>query len=190
MAKKQRAIPEINAGSMADIAFLLLIFFLVTTTMDTDMGITVKLPPHTDEVPDPPPIKERNVFKVLVNSNNQLLVEEELISINQLRREAVKFITNNGDGSCQYCTGMRDPNSSDNPDKAIISLKNDRGTKYDTYMQVQNELKAAYREVREDYSQKKFGRKFDQLSPSQKEEVAEAFPQKISEAEPEDIGGE
>src|SRR5688572_25750271 len=97
MARKSRAIPEINAGSMADIAFLLLIFFLVTTTMDSDSGISIKLPPW-EEVPqeDDSKIKARNVLEVLVNANNQLLVEGDLLRVNQLRDKTKKFITNNG----------------------------------------------------------------------------------------------
>ena len=180
MARKSRGIPEINAGSMADIAFLLLIFFLVTTTMDSDSGITIKLPPPVEDVVDPPKIKERNVLKVLVNSKNQLLVEGKLMLITDLRAMTKKFITNNG----------KDPDLSDSPEKAVISLKNDRGTSYETYINVQNELKAAYREVREEYARRKFGRTLDQLNEEQADEVSDKYPQKISEAEPEKIGAE
>ena len=131
MARKKRGIPEINAGSMADIAFLLLIFFLVTTTMDVDKGINRKLPPYDEQQDDPPPIKQKNIFTVLLNSNDQLLVEDDYLEISRLREEAKKFLNNNGDGSCDYCDGAyRNPKSSDNPDKAIISLQNDRGTSY------------------------------------------------------------
>ncbi|MBI1223563.1 MAG: biopolymer transporter ExbD [Bacteroidetes bacterium] len=179
MARKSRALPEINAGSMADIAFLLLIFFLVTTTMDSDTGIAIKLPPMETEDTPPPNIKQRNVLEVLVNSNNQLLVEGEVTRVNQLRDITKRFITNDG----------RDPNMSDNPEKAVVSLKNDRGTNYITYISVQNELKAAYREVRDEYAQRKYGRTYDQLNDQQLEEVKDHFPQKISEAEPENIEG-
>ena len=144
MAK--RSAPEVNAGSMADIAFLLLIFFLVTTTIETDSGINRKLPP-IDEIEDPPIIKQKNIFTVVVNKNNQLLVEEELIEISDLRALAVGFLDNGGgqgEETCDYCQGPRDPKSSDNPDKAIISLKNDRETSYKVYIAVQNELVAAY----------------------------------------------
>ncbi len=178
--RKSRAIPEINAGSMADIAFLLLIFFLVTTTMDTDTGIAISLPPKLDEkMPEPPQIPERNVLKVLVNSNNQLLVEGELTDISSLREKTVKFITNNG----------VDPNLSDNPQKAVISLKADRGTQYETYINIQNELKAAYREIRDEEAMKRFGRKYSELRDDQRDIIKKEYPQKISEAEPEDIGG-
>ena len=126
MAK--RSAPEVNAGSMADIAFLLLIFFLVTTTIETDSGLNRKLPP-IEEIEDPPIIKEKNIFTVVVNKNNQLLVEEELVDISDLRELAVEFLDNgggDGEDACDYCQGARDPKSSDNPEKAIISLKNDR----------------------------------------------------------------
>ena len=140
MASSRRGLPEINAGSMADIAFLLLIFFLVTTTMDQDTGIARKLPPMPEEEmqEDDSQIHARNIYTVLINSYNQLLVEGELMDISQLKDGAKKFINNNG----------IDPNSSENPEKAIISLQNDRGTEYMTYIRVQNELAAAYNELR------------------------------------------
>ena len=145
MAK--RSAPEVNAGSMADIAFLLLIFFLVTTTIPKDSGINRKLPPMEESEEDVI-IKQKNIFTVLINGKDQLLVEDELMEVKNLRAAAVKFLDNNGDNSCGYCKGDRDPSSSDNPDKAIISLKNERETSYKTYITVQNELVAAYNELR------------------------------------------
>jgi hypothetical protein len=148
MAK--RAAPEVNAGSMADIAFLLLIFFLVTTTIETDSGLNRKLPPMEDQV-DPPIIREKNIFTVVVNKNNQLLVEEKLTDVAELRQLAIDFLDNGGgvgEEACDYCQGARDEASSDNPDKAIISLKNDRETSYKVYIAVQNELVAAYNDLR------------------------------------------
>ena len=145
MAK--RSAPEVNAGSMADIAFLLLIFFLVTTTIETDSGISRKLPPIEDS-PEDVKIKQKNIFTVLLNGRDQLLVEDELMELKDLRSSAVKFLDNGGDGTCDYCNGSKDPSSSDNPDKAIISLKNDRETTYGVYISVQNELVAAYNELR------------------------------------------
>ena len=145
MAK--RSAPEVNAGSMADIAFLLLIFFLVTTTIEKDSGLNRKLPPMEEDV-DPPIIKQRNIFTVLLNGKDQLLVEEELMEIKDLRAAAIEFLDNNGDGTCTYCKGPKNSSSSDNPDKAIISLKNDRETSYATYISVQNELVAAYNVLR------------------------------------------
>ncbi|MDA0740806.1 MAG: biopolymer transporter ExbD [Bacteroidetes bacterium] len=194
MARNKRAIPEINAGSMADIAFLLLIFYLVTTTMDTDKGINRKLPPWDEELVEaPPPIKERNIFTVLVNSNDQLLVEDEYLEISQLREKAMEFIDNNGDGSCTYCKGFKVSSSSDNPDKAVISLQNDRGTSYGMYVKVQNELVAAYEDLREKYAEEEYGKSYRGMDEKEDKdllsEIKKAYPQKISEAEPLNIGG-
>ena len=180
MARSNRVVGEINAGSMADIAFLLLIFFLVTTTMDVDTGIGIKLPPiPPPEQEPPPPIHARNVFVVLVNARDQLLVEGEWTDIKQLRDKTKRFLSNNG----------ADPNLSDNPEKAVVSLQNDRGTSYDMYIQVQNELKAAYNELRDVEAIKIFGRKYNELNSDQQAEIRAIYPQKISEAEPKDVGG-
>lgn len=146
MAK--RAAPEVNAGSMADIAFLLLIFFLVTTTIPKDSGISRKLPPIDDSEVEPPILREKNIFKVLLNNRDQLLVEDEIMEIKDLRQAAVDFLDNNGDGSCEFCQGKRDDTSSDNPIKAVISLSNGRETSYAAYIAVQNELVAAYNVLR------------------------------------------
>jgi biopolymer transport protein ExbD len=174
-----RKIPAINAGSMADIAFLLLIFFLVTTTMNTDSGISILLPPYIEDVPPPPDVNKRNVLRVLVNSRDQLLVNEELMATTDLREFTKKFLTNRGS----------DPGLSDSPDKAIVSIKNDRGTSYEVYIAIQNELKAAYREVRDDESMKRFGMEYGKLKNDQQKEIRQVYPQRISEAEPEDLGG-
>ena len=180
MARSNRRVGDINAGSMADIAFLLLIFFLVTTTMDVDTGISIKLPPiPPPDQPPPPEIHARNVFVVLVNARDQLLVEGEWTDIRQLKEKTKRFLTNNG----------ADPNLSDNPDKAVVSLQNDRGTSYDMYIQVQNELKAAYNELRDQEAMRLYGRKYDELTSDQQDEVRALYPQKISEAEPKDVGG-
>jgi biopolymer transport protein ExbD len=190
--------PEVNAGSMADIAFLLLIFFLVTTTIETDSGLDRMLPPieppDTDVV-----IKQKNIFTVNINKNGQLLVEEQLMNLQQLRQAAIDFLDNGGDGTCNYCKGRRDGTSSDNPTKAIISLKNDRETKYATYITVQNELVGAYNDLRNREAQRLFGRNFTEMeaeflnpeTPSsirdelkdKVKQIQDLFPQKLSEAE-------
>ena len=203
MAK--RAAPEVNAGSMADIAFLLLIFFLVTTTIETDSGINRKLPP-TDEIVDPPVIKERNIFTVVVNKDNRLLVEEDVMELSELRQAAIAFLDNGGgtgEEACDYCKGEKDTSSSDNPEKAIISLKNDRETSYKVYIAVQNELVAAYNDLRDrefsslnpmtGLSYREAQKRYDdpRTSASDKaklkpllDEVKAMYPQKLSEAEP------
>jgi len=200
---RRKGAPEVNAGSMADIAFLLLIFFLVTTTIETDAGLDRMLPPieppDTDVV-----IKQKNIFTVSINKSGQLLVEEELLNLEDLRDAAIAFLDNGGApaGSpeyCNYCQGKRDASSSDNPQKAIISLKNDRETAYKTYITVQNELVGAYNDLRNRESRRLYNRDFTEMeseylnpeTPSSvrdelKEKVQriqELFPQKLSEAE-------
>jgi biopolymer transport protein ExbD len=179
--KKERSVPPINAGSMADIAFLLLIFFIVATTMDTDSGILTKLPPMPEEDQEPPPdINDRNVLEVLVNAQDQLLVEGEWKDVTELREITVEFITNPG--------GREDLPES--PTKAVVSLQNDRGTSYNTYIQVQNELKAAYNQIRDEESRRMFGMVFSELEKDQRKEVQKKYPIKVSEAEPKDLGGD
>ena len=203
MAK--RSAPEVNAGSMADIAFLLLIFFLVTTTIETDSGLNRKLPPM-EEVIDPPIIKQKNIFTVVVNKNNQLLVEEDVTDISNVRSLAMEFLDNGGglgEDSCDYCQGKKNPSSSDNPEKAIISVKNDRETSYKVYIAVQNELVAAYNELRNReyirlnpmsgmnfvqansrYSDPRTSSSEKQKLKPQLSVVKLMYPQKLSEAEP------
>jgi len=172
-----RPVQEVNAGSMADIAFLLLIFFLVTTTIDTDKGISIKLPPMPEE--NQPKndirIKERNVLQVLVNANDMLLVDGQPSDIKALKRLAKDFVDN----------PSKNPELSESPQKAIISLKNDRGTSYNIYIQVHNELKAAYNELRDARARMLYGRGMDQLPKSRQNEIKDYYRQVISEAEPE-----
>ena len=197
--------PEVNAGSMADIAFLLLIFFLVTTTIETDSGINRKLPPMEDQI-DPPIIREKNIFTVVVNKYSQILAEEALTDIKDLRGRAMDFLDNGGgkgEEACNYCQGNRNPRSSDNPDKAVISLKNDRETPYKAYIAVQNELVAAYNELRDrefinrypneglTYFEADFIYSDPRTTIAQKmnlkeklDVVKKLYPQKLSEAEP------
>jgi len=200
----RREIGEINAGSMADIAFLLLIFFLVTTTMDVDSGIARKLPEKTDVQSDVI-VKEKNVLDIVVNRNNQLLVENEYVKVTDVKRLAMKFIDNGGGigtpvddkpgEPCDYCGGDKDPNSSDHPSKAIISLQSDRGTSYGMYISIQNEIEGAYNELRNQLSKKLYGRSYDELLSDYKDnptkslqekidDLKEKYPQIITEPEP------
>ena len=202
----RRETPEINAGSMADIAFLLLIFFLVTTTMNVDSGISKKLSekPPADYVP--PVIKERNIFEVNINRNNELLVEGERMDVREIKDAAVKFIDNGGGegklvdgvstGPCDYCKGEKSSTSSDHPNKAIISVQSDRGTEYGTYIIVQNELLRAYTELRNALCKERYGMSYTELEKLYKddknnlelkkkvEDIKTAYPQIISDAEP------
>ena len=193
-----RPVNEINAGSMADIAFLLLIFFLVTTTMDIDTGITRKLPPPPPEDMEDIKVKERNIFKVLVNKNDRLLVNGEPGDISLLRQQAKEFLSNPNLNNPVSPDTRPEKKEKEIPmlggtvyvSKGIISLKNDRGTSYDMYIQVQNELAAAIRELRDEMSNQYFGMNFRQLSdPDKIDAIQDAIPVAISEAEPEDIGG-
>ncbi|OGS70152.1 MAG: biopolymer transporter ExbD [Flavobacteria bacterium RIFCSPLOWO2_12_FULL_35_11] len=200
----RRDIGEINAGSMADIAFLLLIFFLVTTTMDVDSGIARKLPEKTDQQSDVI-VKEKNVLDIVVNRNNQLLVENEYVKVTDIKRLAMKFIDNGGGlgtpidnkpgEPCDYCEGAKDPNSSDHPTKAIISLQSDRGTTYGMYVSIQNEIEAAYNELRNNLATKRYGRSYDALlqdyddNPTESlkvkiDDLKDKYPQIITEPEP------
>jgi hypothetical protein len=205
MARREN--PEINAGSMADIAFLLLIFFLVTTTMNVDSGVSKKLSekPPPDYVP--PVIKEKNIFEVNINFRNELQVEGERMDVKDLKDAAVKFIDNGGgigkpgeDGTpgvpCDYCQGEKSEASSDHPNKAIISVQSDRGTEYGTYIVVQNELLRAYRELRNRLCQQRYNMSFTDLEAAYKddknneelkkkvEDIRTAYPQIVSDAEP------
>lgn len=193
MGRRARGTDEINAGSMADIAFLLLIFFLVTTTMDQDRGIMRKLPPPLDPLAEkPPPIKQRNVFTVLVNSNDQLLVENAIGNVKTLREDCKKFVRNPGNNpnlSEKKPSAMIDFVGAYQTSKGVVSLQNDRGTSYGMYITVQNELVAAYRELRDELSMQTFGRKFKELAGDQSKAIRKAIPMMISEAEPRNIGG-
>jgi biopolymer transport protein ExbD len=177
---KNRMSSEINAGSMADIAFLLLIFFLVTTTIAEDKGLLVKLPPWSEEPPDDIKLNSRNIYSVLVNAQDQLLVRGEPMNVKDLKNNAKIFIMNPN----------RMENMSESPKKAIISIKNDRGTKYGTYLEVYNEIKAAYNEIWEEEASRRFRRGIDELNASQMEELKGDIPLVISEAEPTKFGEE
>lgn len=193
MARKKRESEEINAGSMADIAFLLLIFFLVTTTMNANKGVSGKLPPWVEEeiIVD---LHERNVLNILVNAHDQLLVKGEMMDIKDLRLKTIEFLKSDGSN----------PDLPVSSKTAVVSIKNDRGTSYEVYIQVQNELKAAYKSVRDELAMQKYNMTYgairekmiDPLLPiSERNEykekakaIKEVFPMKISEAEPENHG--
>jgi len=208
---------EINAGSMADIAFLLLIFFLVTTTMDTDAGLSRQLPPMPDEEQqkDDNKIKERNLLIVLINKQDRLLVNGEELRVKQLRDRAIEFIENTANQedlpekkyeiikikNPEYYAGSDVPKKVPHKlfeqrfpegypvSKGVISLQNDRGTSYKMYIEVQNELVAAYTEVRNRLSKRMFQKAYEELDDEDKvNAIRAAIPQRISEAEPKNIG--
>lgn len=183
MAKKSakdRMSNEINAGSMADIAFLLLIFFLVTTTIVEDKGILVQLPPYSEEPPDVLKFKTRNVYSILVNANNDLLVRGEPMKVEDLREGIKEFILN----------PQRRDDLSESSQDAIVSVKHDRGTEYGIYLEVFNEVEASYNELRDQVANQKFGKDYEFLTKEQRLEVREVIPKKLSEAEPTSFGEE
>ncbi len=191
MAKK---VPEIPGSSLADIAFMLLIFFLVTTTMDVDSGLERRLPPMPPEEQkddDTPPIKERNVFVVLVNANNQLLVEGEITNIDNLREKAKEFMANPYNEETLPEKQMKEVDFFGPVEvtKGVISLRNDVGTQYGTYIAVQNELVGAINDLREDLAKQKFGKSFTKLDRDQQNAIKDIYPSRISEAEPKKVGG-
>ena len=174
LKKKKRDPAEIPSSSLADIAFLLLIFFLVTTTIDVDTGIGLVLPPPPDETIIPPPIKERNMLKILVNSQGLILMNEKPAALNEVKDIIKKYIDNNG----------VDPDFSESPNKAIVSLKTDKQTPYRMYIDVLDEIKGAYAELRNSASMSRYGVPFDKLDKEKQEVIKPMYPQKISEAEP------
>lgn len=194
MARKKRKVPQTNSSSTADMAFILLIFFLITTSMDTDRGLARLLPPppQNEQQQKDIVIKERNVLQVRLNSQNQLLCGSDYISVTQLREKAKEFIANPNDaadmpekhpkfipllGNCMITSNH------------VISVQTDRGTSYDSYFYVQNELVGAYNELRNELAKSKFGKPYDSCSKDQQAAVRAYYPMKISEAEPKNYGG-
>ena len=189
----RRALQEINAGSMADIAFLLLIFFLVTTTMDVDSGILRKLPPiEENEEEDQKDVKERNVLIVLINKDNLLAVEGELTDISELKDLTKEFVEN--PLRKENLSERRDPTEIDffgmvETSKGVVSLQNDKSTEYGKYIEVQNELMAAFNELRNEIAVKQFGIPYADLEKDKQKAIRKYYPLTISEAEPRNIGG-
>ena len=189
MAKKK--VPEINGSSMADIAFIALIFFLMVTTMDKEEGISRLLPPipPEDQKMEDLKVNRRNIIQVKINSNDRLLAGSQPMDVSQLKDKIKEFMTNPYDDPNLPEKEIQDiPGLGPVPvSKGVISLKNDRGTTYQAYITVQNELIKAINELRDDFSMKTFGKKYSKLSEDQQEMVRKAIPQKISEAEPKDV---
>ena len=208
MARSGRKIPEVNSSSMADIAFLLLVFFLVTTTIATDKGLTLTLPPKADPNQPPPDItkNERNIYKILVNSSDRILIEDEPVTdLSGLREEVKEFILNFGKPSEEYidiynslpaplkALSRKSESSSDDPKEAVVSFKADRGTSYDIYIAILAELQGAYYEIygaRVGLTADEF-RALDRKKPAEQQKyqtAREGIPMNISIAEPTKIG--
>ena len=189
MAKKK--VPEINGSSMADIAFIALIFFLMVTTMDKEEGISRLLPPipAEDQKVEDQKVNRRNIIQVKINSSDRLLAGSQPMDVSQLKDKIKEFVTNPYDDPNLPEKEIQDiPGLGPVPvSKGVISLQNDRGTTYQAYITVQNELIKAINELRDDFSMKTFGKKYAKLDEEKQEMVRKAFPQKISEAEPKDV---
>ena len=189
MASKKT--PEINGGSMADISFLMLIFFLMVTTMDKEEGLSRRLPPMpaADQKVEDQKVNRRNIIQVKINSSDRLYAGNEMMDVSQLKDKIKEFISN----------PLDDPNLPEKEaveieglgtvmkSKGVISLQNDRGTTYSKYIEVQNELIKAVNELRDDFSMQQFGKTYAKLDSDRQELVRKAIPQNISEAEPKDV---
>ncbi len=205
MARKKRKVPGLNGSSLADISFILLIFFLITTSMDTDTGLVRRLPqpPDPNQQEEDVKVKGRNVLVVQVNMNNEILYyygdEAKRVTVSDvqpadLRKVAKEFIANP-----ENKANMPEFHPADPPlpllgaypitKNHIISVQTDRSTKYDVYFQIQNELMAAYNELRDEFAREKFGKYFRDLTEDERLAVTGVYPMKISEAEPKKYGG-
>ena len=195
MARKKRSMPGINSSSTADFAFMLLIFFLTTTSMDTDKGLARRLPPPPDPnmQQDNIIVKERNILQVRINKDNQLMVGSDFMEVAQLRAKAKEFIANPNDDA-----NLPEKHVKDIPllggacmvtEKHVISVTNDVGTSYQVYIDVQNELVAAYNELRNEMALARFGKEYLNCSEDEQKAIRDYYPQKISEAEPKKYGG-
>lgn len=187
-----RKTPEINGGSLADIAFLLLIFFLVTTTMNVDTGLARMLPPMPEEdQKTDQDVNKRNILTVLVNKSDRLLVGDAPMEVSMLREKTKEFLSNPMDDKNlpEKTTTEIEYFGTVPVTKGVISLQNDRGTSYRMYMLVQNELVAAYNELRDEVARTKFGKAYSDLPEDQQKAIQKIYPLRISEAEPKSIGG-
>ena len=194
MAKGKRKVPDINSSSTADIAFLLLIFFLITTSMDTDRGLARRLPPPPEQEQkdnDDVKLKERNVLQVFLNMNDQLMCGNDYISVDQLRAKAKEFIANPYNDETKPEKYAKDIPFFGNmmiTEKHVVSLRCDRGSSYKAYISVHNELVAAYNELRDELAQEKWQKNYADLNEDQQKAIRDIYPQKISEAEPKKYG--
>lgn len=199
MGKKKKKVPGLNQSSTADISFILLIFFLITTSMDTDMGLARRLPrpPEENQEDATMDIKSRNILYVRMNSAGQLWVKDEMESgyedLKNLRNRVEEFVKNEKNLSKypeKHVKNIDILGQCFVTDKHVISVQTDRGTPYAVYFEVQNELVAAYNELRNELSKQKFGRPYDALGDEEKVAVRAYYPQNISEAEPKKYGGQ
>ena len=207
MAKKKKKVPGLNASSTADISFILLIFFLITTSMDTDTGLVRRLPqpPDPNQQEEDVKVKGRNVLVVSVNMNNEILYyygdESKRVTKTDVKPEDLREIAKEFIANPENKANMPEFHPADPPlpilgaypvtKNHIISVQTDRSTNYEVYFQIQNELMAAYNELRDELAREKFGKYYRHLDPESDEALAirGVYPMKISEAEPKKYGG-
>ncbi|MDR1981585.1 MAG: biopolymer transporter ExbD [Tannerellaceae bacterium] len=194
MARKKRKVPQVNSTSTADIAFMMLLFFLLTSSMDTDKGLSRRLPQPVpkDQKEQDTEVKKRNILVVLINSSNQILCGDDYVQLAQVKDRVKDFIknpTNNEHMPEQISVDVPYFGNMMVSKNHVISLQNDRGTNYQAYIDVQNEIAAAYNELRDDVSLQKFGKKYIDLDEEQQKAVQMIYTQRISEAEPKNYGG-
>lgn len=199
MGKNRRTVPGLNGSSMADISFTLLIFFLVTTSMDTDRGLVTRLPEPPDEnmQEDDVKIKERNMFVVNINMNNEIfigggrnIVIKDISELKPLVKEFIANPNNDADKPDKWPVELPDPLGVQMITKNhVVSLQTDRAAKYDLYFQIYNELKAAYNELRDEFARGRFGKAYNDCTEDQQLAINQFYPVKISEAEARKYGG-
>ncbi len=192
----KRKMPGLNTSSTADISFMLLIFFLVTTSMDTDQGLgrTLPKPPEDEQLNTEIKVKERNILNIRINKDNYVMIGDDYATLEDVKERAKEFIKNadnkpnlpelkakkiKGLGKTMMVT-----------ENHVISVQTDRGTDYGVYFAVQDALVAAYNELRDELSKQEFGFKYEFLKPEEQKAIREVYPQKISEAEPKKYGGQ
>ena len=169
-------IPELNTSSTADISFMLLIFFLVTSSMDTDKGLLRQLPPPPQEQQPPQDVRKDHVLQITLDAHDQLsvdgtLLNSQLSTLNsQFKKRVIDFV------------------AADRKDH-VISIQTDRATTYEAYFRMQNAIVAAYNQLRESYARERYGKSYGDLVPEQRDEVNQYYPQRISESKPTKEGG-
>ena len=182
MKSFRRHSATVNAGSMADIAFLLLIFFLVTTTISADKGILRQLPP--DDCPTgncTEPILERNLLRINLNSKQEIFINDKVVKLEDIQDLVKAFVDNNGLSNCNYCEGDQLAESSEHPSEAVISLSHDALTKYYLFVAVQDEITKAYYDLRKRYIKETFNKTPEQITDAEFKMVKKAYPFIVSE---------
>ncbi|MDX1463566.1 MAG: biopolymer transporter ExbD [Marinirhabdus sp.] len=180
--KASRTPSTISAGSMADIAFLLLLFFLASSTISQEKGIVRKLPDDCKTKDCSTKIAERNMLRIHINASGEYMLNQEVLALSDIKSAVTEFIDNNGNGSCSYCEGKQLPTASVHPSKAVISLSSHRNTPYSSFIAVQDELTKAYKSLRLRYASQKFGKAIDALTEQDLIDTQKAYPFIVSEA--------